>query len=81
MLATGERHAQAHASVAELLGDARRLNGPALVTLGLLALMITPILRVLVLLLGWSHRRDWLFATVALAVLAILILSLSLGVG
>jgi uncharacterized membrane protein len=81
MLAKGERHAPVDKSIADLFADASRLNGPALVTLGLLALMITPILRVVVLLLGWTQRRDWLFAGIALAVLVLLILSLSLSVG
>jgi uncharacterized membrane protein len=43
--------------------------------------MVTPILRVVVLLAGWAIDREWRFSAVALTVLALLIASLLLGVG
>lgn len=81
MLAQGSQQAPRQESLATLIRDASRLDGPALTTLGLLALMVTPVLRVVVLLIGWALDRDWRFAAVAMVVLALLILSMSLGVG
>src|SRR4051794_24504913 len=56
-------------------------NGVALMELGLLALVATPILRVAVLAIGWGLQRDWQFAAVAAVVLGLLAVSLVLGVG
>lgn len=79
MLIQGNEQAPRFESFAALLQEAGQFQGPAVTTLGLLALMITPILRVVVLLIGWSIRRDWRFAGVALAVLVLLCISLGIG--
>lgn len=81
MLAQGHEQVPRHDSLSTLLHEVARFNGPAVTTLGLLVLMITPIMRVVVLLLGWTLERNWVFAAVALVVFGLLILSLSLGVG
>jgi uncharacterized membrane protein len=52
-----------------------------LLDLGLLALGATPMLRVVVLAIGWIVAREARFAAVALVVLALLVLSLMLGLG
>jgi hypothetical protein len=67
--------------LARLVGSASRGGGPALMDLGLLALMITPVLRVAVLALGWGLERSWRFLAVSLAVLGLLGVSLALGTG
>jgi uncharacterized membrane protein len=64
-----------------LLRDGRDGNGVALIYLGLLALMVTPVLRVVVLVIGWGVEGDWRFAGVALAVLGLLGVSVFLGLG
>ncbi len=79
MLAQGHEQATQHQSFVTLLEPARQLDGRAVTTLGLLALMITPFLRVAVLLVGWTAERDWRFAGVALVVLVLLCVSLALG--
>lgn len=79
MLLQVHEQAPQYESFPKLLHDSARLNGPAVTTLGLLALMITPIVRVVVLLIGWTVERDWRFAGVALAVFVLLCISLSLG--
>ena len=61
--------------------EAARGHGPGLIDLGLLALMATPIARVAVLALGWGLEGRWRFLAVALAVLALLGVGLSLGMG
>jgi hypothetical protein len=68
-------------SPAAVFGDALRGNGVALLQLGLLVLMATPVVRVAVLAVGWALARDFRFAAVALAVLALLGVSLFLGLG
>lgn len=68
-------------SVASMLGEASRGSGVALLDLGLLVLMGTPILRVAVLALGWGLSGEKRFLAVALIVLTLLVLSIALGVG
>jgi uncharacterized membrane protein len=65
----------------ELLAAALGGNGPAIIDLGLLLLICTPLFRVAVLAVGWLATGDFRFAAVALAVFGLLILSLVLGVG
>ena len=56
-------------------------NGADLMALGLLALMATPVVRVVVLGIGWGLEREWWFLGVASTVLGLLALSLALGLG
>lgn len=79
MLVQGHAQASGHVTFVKLVQKAGHFDGQAVTTLGLLALMITPILRVLVLLVGWTVQRSWRFAGVALAVLVLLCISLALG--
>jgi uncharacterized membrane protein len=55
--------------------------GLLLIALGILALAMTPALRVLSLVLIWGRERDWRFVGVALAVAVTLALSIVLGKG
>ncbi|HDN79210.1 MAG TPA: DUF1634 domain-containing protein [Chloroflexi bacterium] len=52
----------------------------AFLNLSLVILLITPSLCVTVLLVEFVRRRQWLFAIIALTVLAVLALSATLGV-
>lgn len=52
-----------------------------LLDLGLLALMLTPVVRIVILAGGWCLRRDFRFAFVALGVLLLVMVSLLIGVG
>jgi uncharacterized membrane protein len=54
-------------------------DGAALLELGLVILMLTPVARVLVLAIGWLVHRDWTFGLIACCVLALLATSLLLG--
>ncbi len=56
-------------------------NGLSILSLGLLVLMVTPLLRVSVLAAGWFVTGQRRFALVALIVLSLLALSIVLGVG
>jgi uncharacterized membrane protein len=66
---------------ATLLRQAMRGNGLAMVELGLLALMVTPILRVAVLAIEWTITGKKILSAVSLTVLGLLLLSFLLGVG
>jgi hypothetical protein len=65
----------------EVMFAAAEGNGAALIYVGLLVLIGTPILRVAVLALGWGIAANWRFLAVSLAVLALLAISFFLGVG
>ncbi len=56
-------------------------DGVALIELGLLVLVLTPALRVAILAVGWALAGDRRAAAVAGAVLALLTLSVWLGLG
>lgn len=53
----------------------------ALVVLGLLILLLTPILRVAISIIIFALERDWLYTVFTLIVLMILLVSLMLGRG
>jgi uncharacterized membrane protein len=67
--------------LAALLRQAFSGQSTAVLNLGLLILLLTPLFRVATLSLGWAIRRQWLFAAVAALVLALLLTSMFLGVG
>lgn len=53
----------------------------ALMSLGILVLIATPILRVALLAREFARRGDWRYAGISCAVLAVLALSVALGAG
>ena len=63
------------------VAGALRGDPVALLYSGLVALMLTPVARVVILVVGWFLGRQWRFALVALCVLLMLSLSLYLGTG
>lgn len=75
-------------SVAEPVNQLGRLieralsgDGVAVLDTGLIVLMLTPVCRVIVLGVGWSLRREWSMAAVALTVAILLAASVFWGVG
>jgi uncharacterized membrane protein len=68
------------AETSSLIHLALNGDGVALLDLGFLALMLTPLARVLILGLGWGTERNWHFAAVAFTVLGLLAISLIIGV-
>lgn len=65
--------------VGDVLAEAGRARGQAWVTVGLLVLMATPVLRVALSLLVFSRRRDRTYVAVTTGVLCLLLLSFLLG--
>lgn len=68
-------------SILTAVAGALHGNPVALLYSGLVALMLTPVARVVILVVGWFLGRQWRFALVALCVLLMLCLSLCLGTG
>jgi len=66
-------------SVSDIPRALAGLEPGGFVDLGLLVLLATPVARVLVLLIGFASRRAWLFSAISLAVLAIVALSVVIG--
>ena len=53
----------------------------AILSLGLLVLLLTPVARVLVSILAFARERDWLYVAITALVLLILVVSFLLGAG
>lgn len=68
-------------SLDTIFSQALHGNGVAILNLGIFVLMLTPILRVIVLGVGWLLEREWRFAAIAFVVLALLATSVVLGTG
>jgi uncharacterized membrane protein len=62
-----------------IVKDATALRGPAVIQLGVLLLIATPVLRVLFSVGAFARQRDFTYVVVTLVVLAVLLSSLFLG--
>jgi uncharacterized membrane protein len=62
-----------------LLAGLRQLRGEAIVTLGLLILIATPVMRVAISAIAFIQHGDKTYALITAAVLCLLLLSLILG--
>jgi len=68
-------------SVSAVAARAGHLDGRAVIQLGLLVLIATPVTRVIFSVFAFSAQRDWLYVFFTLVVLAILMYSLFGGAG
>jgi uncharacterized membrane protein len=66
-------------SLREVLEGVRTWRGQAVVALGLILLILTPILRVAVSILAFGLERDRVFVAITGAVLAVLLIAFFLG--
>ncbi len=66
-------------SVIGIISDAKALDGRGLIQLGVLVLIATPIARVVFSVIGFWRQGDWLYVGVTLAVLMLLIYSVTTG--
>ena len=60
-----------------IIGSAVQLNSEAMMQLGILLLIATPIARVALAAVGFYFERDYLYVVVSLIVLSVLLFSLS----
>jgi uncharacterized membrane protein len=63
-------------SMSGIVGLAATFSGRGLIQLGLLALVATPIARVVFSIYAFGRQRDWLYVAITLIVLAVLMYSL-----
>ena len=63
----------------DVVAGVRGLRGQALVTVGLLLLIATPVVRVGVSILAFFYQRDRIFTLITTVVLCLLLLSFVLG--
>lgn len=66
-------------SVGGIIGAAFSGDGKAIVQAGMLLLILTPILRVAVSVVAFLYEKDYMYVTLTLVVLGILLFSLSGG--
>jgi uncharacterized membrane protein len=66
-------------SIHGILVEAAAGNGRGLIQLGLLALIATPVARVLCSVVGFARERDWMYVTITFVVLMLLGYSLIAG--
>ena len=59
-----------------ILADALALRGRGVIQLGLLLLIATPVARVVCAMVAFALRRDWLYVSVTVIVLSVLVYSL-----
>jgi uncharacterized membrane protein len=64
-------------SVGGVFREVLMLRGRAIIQLGLLLLVATPVARVALTLVAYARQRDWRFVGIASLVLALLLFSLS----
>ena len=66
-------------TLADLRAMLGEFHGRAIVTLGLLVLIATPVLRVAASVVLFALQKDWTYALITAIVLSLLLLSLALG--
>lgn len=69
----------AETSITDIPRALGALEPGGFLNLGLLVLLATPVARVVALVVGFAHRRSWVFCGVSALVLALLALSAYLG--
>jgi len=63
-------------TVAGIVRSAAEFHSAGLIQLGILLLIATPVARVVMAVAGFALERDWLYVTVSVIVLAVLVASL-----
>jgi uncharacterized membrane protein len=66
-------------SVADVAAEVRQFHGQAIVVVGLILLIATPVVRVAVSVLAFVYQRDRAFVAITAVVLGLLLLSFVLG--
>lgn len=80
VLVRGTPRPEAAPPLSEILRQALMANGVDLIYLGLLLLMITPVVRVMMLIYGYARIGWWRFALISLLVLLLLGMGFALGI-
>ncbi len=68
-----DSHPASYTTLGGILHGVRTMNPMSWIQLGVIALILTPIMRVLLSLIDFLQERDWLYAIITSIVLAIII--------
>jgi uncharacterized membrane protein len=68
-------------SLGDIFSGLARRDPMAVLSLGLLVLLLTPVARVLISIFAFARERDWLYVGITTVVLLILLVSFLLGRG
>jgi uncharacterized membrane protein len=71
---------QPYHSLPEIFDGVKKLKGEAIVQLGVLLLIATPVARIIFSIIGFIREKDFLYIFIALIVLGIIITSMALGI-
>jgi uncharacterized membrane protein len=66
-------------SLNDVFGGVMRLRGQAIIALGLLILIATPVMRVAISIIAFAIQRDYTFVAITCVVLALLCISFLMG--
>jgi uncharacterized membrane protein len=66
-------HEAARVGVSQIFVRAYHGDGAAIILLGLLVLLATPVFRVASMIVAFGWEKDWLFAAISVAVLCVLV--------
>jgi uncharacterized membrane protein len=72
-------HGNYPSSIPGVIRGIWRIEGAAVVSAGLLVLVLTPVLRVAASLVLFARERDWRFVVITAVVLGLLVLSFAVG--
>ncbi len=68
-----DAHPEEYTTLGGILSGIKAMNAMSWIQLGVIALILTPIMRVLLSLVDFLQERDWLYATISAIVLAIIL--------
>lgn len=68
-----EQHPAEYTTLRGIFGGVAALNAMSWIQMGVIALILTPVLRVLLSFFDFVQERDWLYAAITAIVLAIII--------
>lgn len=66
-------------SITEIMSGVSALKPFAIITLGLFVLILTPVVRIVTAMIGFIIEKDYLYVTITISVLIILMMSFMIG--
>lgn len=71
--AYGDAHPAEYTTLGGIMDGVRTMNAMSWIQLGVIALILTPVMRVLLSLVDFVRERDWLYAAITAMVLTIIL--------
>ncbi|MDZ4828666.1 MAG: DUF1634 domain-containing protein [Phycisphaerae bacterium] len=66
-------------TISDLVAELLSLRGRAIITLGIIVLVLTPVVRVVLSIIAFAADRDWIYVAMTGAVLVLLLASFVVG--